>query len=162
MLKLHELRPAPGSHKRKKRVGRGTAGKGGKTAGRGTKGQKARDQVPAGFEGGQIPLLQRIPKLKGFRNPFKVAYSPVNLRDLGRLEVAEIGPEILEERGLVKRGHLVKVLGDGRLEKPVTVRAHAFSVSARSAIEAAGGRAIQLEAPFKVRPPFRGSATSAR
>src|SRR5690348_3567195 len=112
-MKVHELQPAPGSNRRPKRVGRGVAGKGGKTAGRGTKGQKARDTVPIGFEGGQMPLQRRIPKLRGFNNPFRVEYQAINLDVLEASGLDEITPEALAARGLVHKGALVKVLGRG-------------------------------------------------
>ncbi len=114
-MKLHDLKSPEGSTHRKKIVGRGIAGKGGKTAGRGTKGQKARRQIPAGFEGGQLPLLQRIPKLKGFTNPFRVEYTPVNLDALVTLGVTEINPDVLVARGLARKKDLVKILGRGEL-----------------------------------------------
>lgn len=156
-MKLHELKPAEGSTHRKKIVGRGIAGKGGKTAGRGTKGQKARRQIPAGFEGGQLPLMQRIPKLKGFTNPFRVSYTPVNLDALARLGVAEVTLETIVTNGLAKKGQLVKVLGRGELSGALKVSAHAFSQSARSAIESAGGSVTELDKPFAVRPPAAGN-----
>ena len=106
-MKLHDLTSPPGSTHRKKIVGRGIGGKGGKTAGRGTKGQKARRQIPAGFEGGQLPLLQRIPKLKGFTNPFRVEYTPVNLDALSALGVSDVTFEVLVDRGLVRKKDLV-------------------------------------------------------
>ena len=146
MLKLHDLRPAPGAHKEKTRVGRGEGSKG-KTAGRGTKGTKARYQVPIGFEGGQMPLHRRLPKLKGFSNaPFKTTYQVVNV---GRLEQlypsgGEVTPENLAEGGAVRRGELVKVLGKGELTVALRVSAHAVSESARQKIEAAGGAVTLL------------------
>jgi large subunit ribosomal protein L15 len=156
-MKLHELRPPQGSTKRKRVVGRGVAGKGGKTAGRGTKGQKARRQIPAQFEGGQLPLIQRIPKLKGFTNPFRVEYTPVNLDALAVLGLAEVNPDVLVAHGLAQKGDLVKVLGRGTLGAPIAVSAHAASASARAAIEAAGGTLTLLEMPFSVRPPAAGN-----
>src|ERR1700710_2177740 len=121
-LKVHHLRPAPGSHTAKTRVGRGEASKG-KTAGRGTKGTKARYQVSAGFEGGQMPLHMRLPKLKGFRNRFRVEYQVVNVGDLGRLfpDGGEVGPDELAAAGGVRRNRLVKVLGEGELSVALTV-----------------------------------------
>ena len=151
-MKLHDLKSPEGSTHRKKIVGRGIAGKGGKTAGRGTKGQKARRQIPAGFEGGQLPLMQRIPKLKGFTNPFRVEYTPVNLDALANLGIAEINPDILVGHGLARKKDLVKVLGRGELKSALNVSAHAFSESAKSAIEGAGGTTIILDLPFSVRP----------
>jgi len=156
-MKLHDLNSPEGSTHRKKIVGRGIAGKGGKTAGRGTKGQKARRQIPAGFEGGQLPLMQRVPKLKGFTNPFRVEYTPVNIDALANLGVAEITLDVLVARGLVRKNDLVKVLGRGELSSALTVSAHAFSASAKSAIEAAGGSVTELPKPFAVRPAAAGN-----
>lgn len=156
-MKLHELRPPQGSTKRKRVVGRGVAGKGGKTAGRGTKGQKARRQIPAQFEGGQLPLIQRIPKLKGFTNPFRVEYTPVNLDALAVLGLAEVNPDVLVAHGLAQKGDLVKVLGRGTLTSAVNLSVHAASASARAAVEAAGGTVTLLELPFSVRPPAAGN-----
>jgi large subunit ribosomal protein L15 len=141
MLKLHDLRPAPGAHREKTRVGRGEGSKG-KTAGRGTKGTKARSQVPAGFEGGQMPLHRRVPKLKGFSNaPFKTTYQVVNVGRLAELYPSggDVTPENLAANGAVRRGELVKVLGTGELSVALRVSAHAVSQSARQKIEAAGG-----------------------
>src|SRR6185436_12292698 len=129
-MRVHDLKPAAGSKKAKIRVGRGTAGRRGKTAGRGTKGQGARDTIKPGFEGGQLPLAQRIPKLKGFKNPFRVEYAVVNLDELQEFEGAEVSPETLRAKGLVHKHGLVKVLGRGELSRAVTVKAHAFSRSA--------------------------------
>ncbi len=139
-LKLHHLRPAPGAKKAKTRLGRGEASKG-KTSGRGTKGTKARGQVPAAFEGGQMPIHMRLPKLKGFKNPFKVEFQVVNLDRIGLLfpEGGDVTVEELVTRGAVRKGQPVKVLGEGALSTPVTVSAHAFSASAKEKIEAAGG-----------------------
>ncbi len=139
-LKLHHLRPAPGAKKAKTRVGRGEGSKG-KTAGRGTKGTKARGQVPVAFEGGQMPLHMRLPKLKGFKNPFKVEFQVVNLDRIGLLfpEGGDVTVDQLVARGAVRKGQPVKVLGEGSISTPVTVSAHAFSASAREKIEAAGG-----------------------
>ena len=156
-MKLHDLKSPEGSTHRRKIVGRGIAGKGGKTAGRGTKGQKARRQIPAGFEGGQLPLLQRIPKLKGFTNPFRVEYTPVNLDALSALGVTDVTPEVLVERGLARRKDLVKVLGRGTASAKLHVSAHRFSASAKAAIEAAGGTTTELPLPFAVRPPAAGN-----
>lgn len=156
-MKLHDLTSPEGSTHRKKAVGRGIAGKGGKTAGRGTKGQKARRQIPAGFEGGQLPLMQRIPKLKGFTNPFRVAYTPVNLDALAALGVSEINPDVLVAKGLARKKDLVKVLGRGELASALHVSAHGFSASAKSAIEAAGGTVTVLDLPFAVRPAASGN-----
>jgi large subunit ribosomal protein L15 len=156
-MKLHDLQPPKGSTHRKKIVGRGIAGKGGKTAGRGTKGQKARRQIPAGFEGGQLPLLQRIPKLKGFTNPFRVEYTPVNLDALAQLGLSDVNPDVLVAHGLARKGDLVKVLGRGAVASAINVSAHAFSASAKAALEAAGGTTTELDKPFSVRPPASGN-----
>ena len=144
-LKLHHLRPAPGAKTARTRVGRGEGSKG-KTAGRGTKGTKARYQVPAGFEGGQMPLHMRLPKLKGFKNPFKVEFQAVNLDKISALfpEGGAVTVEDLVAKGAVRSGHPVKVLGQGDISVAVQVSAHAFSASAKSKIEAAGGSAAVL------------------
>jgi large subunit ribosomal protein L15 len=144
-LRPHHLRPAPGAHKSKVRKGRGEASKG-KTAGRGTKGTKARGSVPAGFEGGQMPLIRRVPKLKGFKNPFRVEYQVVNLARLTELypEGGEVTPEDLAARGAVRSGRLVKILGTGDISVTVQVKAHAFSASAKEKITGAGGTAEEL------------------
>ena len=145
VLKVHHLRPAPGSHKAKTRVGRGEASKG-KTAGRGTKGTKARYQVPERFEGGQMPLHMRLPKLKGFTNRFRVEYQVVNLEWLATHypKGGAVTPEDLVTKGAVRKGELVKVLGDGEIGVKLQVSAHRFSASAREKIEAAGGTATAL------------------
>ncbi len=162
-MKVHDLHPAPGSTTGRRRVGRGIAGKGGKTAGRGTKGQGARDNVKPGFEGGQLPLTQRIPKLKGFKNPFRVEYNVINLDVLEEFEGDVVTPETLRDRGLVHKHGLVKVLGRGSLTRRLDVSAHAFSASARTAIEAAGGRVSVLPPPFgHGRPPAKGNALTNR
>lgn len=139
-LKVHHLRPAPGAHKAKTRVGRGEGSKG-KTAGRGTKGTKARGQVSAAFEGGQMPLHMRVPKLKGFKNPFRTEYQVVNVERLAALfpDGGEVDPDVLAARGAVRRGQPVKILGDGEISVALQVRAHAVSASAREKITAAGG-----------------------
>lgn len=144
-LQVHHLRPAPGAHTKKTRVGRGEASKG-KTAGRGTKGSGARKNVPAYFEGGQMPLHRRIPKLKGFTNPFKVEYQVVNVTRLAQLfpEGGAIGIEDLVAKGAVRPGQLVKVLGDGEIAVKVEISAHAFSASAKAKIEQAGGTIHEL------------------
>ena len=141
-LKLHHLRPAPGAKTAKTRVGRGEGSKG-KTAGRGTKGTKARYQVPASFEGGQLPLHMRLPKLKGFKNPFRVEFQIVNVARLGELfpEGGTVSIEDLVAKGAVRKGEPVKVLGQGDLSVAVQVSANAFSGSAKEKIEAAGGTA---------------------
>ncbi|MCW2853047.1 MAG: ribosomal protein [Nocardioides sp.] len=141
-LKLHHLRPAPGAKKAKTRVGRGEGSKG-KTSGRGTKGTKARYQVPAAFEGGQMPLHMRLPKLKGFKNPFKVEFQVVNLDRINELfpEGGTVTVDQLVDRGAVRKGQPVKVLGQGDISVTVQVSANAFSSSAKDKIEAAGGTA---------------------
>ena len=145
-LKIHHLRPAPGAKKAKTRVGRGEAGKRGKTAGRGTKGTKARYQVPSAFEGGQMPLHMRLPKLKGFTNRFRTEYQVVNLDRISQLfpQGGAIGVDELVAAGAVRDNKLVKVLGDGDLTVAVQVTAHAFSSSAKEKIAAAGGSVTQL------------------
>lgn len=145
-MKLHHLRPAKGSKKRKIRVGRGEAGRRGKTAGRGTKGLKARSKVRQGFEGGQTPLQRRIPKLKGFKNPNRVEYTVINVERLSDFAAGTtITPAGLREAGLVKQRGRVKVLGQGDLDVALTVRAHAFSVGAADKITAAGGSIDLIE-----------------
>jgi len=162
-MKLHDLRPAPGATRPKRRVGRGIAGKGGKTAGRGTKGTGARDTVKPGFEGGQLQLAQRVPKLKGFHNPFRISYAVVNLDTLETLAGDEVSPETLHAAGRVRKGALVKVLGRGELHRALQVRVHAVSASARGAVEAAGGTVEILPPPFgHGRPPARGNALTNR
>ncbi len=162
-MKLHDLAPPVGSTKAKRRVGRGIGGKGGKTAGRGTKGQKARNTVPTGFEGGQLPLMQRIPKLRGFANPFRVEYTPVNLGALEALGAAEVTPQTLVEAGLVRPKALVKILGQGSLSRSVKVSAHAFSKTAEAAIIAAGGSVERVPLPYAHgRPPASGNALMNR
>jgi large subunit ribosomal protein L15 len=141
-LKLHHLRPAPGAKTAKTRVGRGEGSKG-KTAGRGTKGSKARNQIPASFEGGQMPIHMRLPKLKGFKNPFRVEFQVVNLDRITELfpEGGTITVEDLVAKGAVRKGEPVKVLGSGEIDMAVQVSAQAFSASAKTKIEAAGGSA---------------------
>jgi large subunit ribosomal protein L15 len=166
MRKLHNLAPASGSRRPKRRVGRGIAGKGGKTAGRGMKGALARDTVPAGFEGGQLPLMQRVPKLRGFTNPFRIEYTPVNLDVLEELAAGgatEVDPDRLVDAGVARKGALVKILGRGELSRSVRVRAHAFSGSAESAITSAGGSVERVPLPYASgRPPARGNALTNR
>jgi large subunit ribosomal protein L15 len=144
-IKLHDLRPAPGSKTKRTRVGRGEGSKG-KTAGRGTKGTKARKNVPATFEGGQMPIHMRLPKLKGFRNRFRTEYDVVNVGDLNRLfpDGGEVGLEELVAKGAVRKNTLVKVLGDGKLAAKLEITAHKFSGSAREKITAAGGSATEV------------------
>lgn len=162
-IKIHDLAPVPGSNRRKKRMARGIGGRGGKTAGRGTKGQKARSKVPASFEGGQMPLHMRIPKLKGFNNPFRVEYHGINLDVIEASELDEISPATLQGKGLAHKGALVKVLGRGELTRAVTVKAHAFSKSAEAAIVAAGGTVEVLPKPWgDRRPPVQGNQFANR
>jgi large subunit ribosomal protein L15 len=144
-LKVHHLRPAPGAHTRKTRVGRGDGSKG-KSAGRGTKGTKARSRVPDRFEGGQMPLHMRLPKLKGFKNPFRVEYQIVNLDKLSALypEGGEVTVADLVTKGAVRKGRPVKVLGSGEISVTVNVNVHAFSDSARRKIAGAGGTATTI------------------
>ncbi len=144
-IKLHDLKPAPGSKTKRTRVGRGDGSKG-KTAGRGTKGTGARKQVPVRFEGGQMPLHMRLPKLKGFRNRFRTEYEVVNVGDIARLfpKGGAIGVDDLVAKGAVRKNALVKVLGDGKLTVKVDLSAHKFSGSAREKITAAGGSVTEL------------------
>jgi large subunit ribosomal protein L15 len=147
-MKLHDLQPAPGSKKRRMRKGRGIAAGKGKTAGRGYNGQNSRSGGGARpyFEGGQLPLVRRLPHKRGFRNRSRVEYVPVNVGQLSRVE-GEITPESLAEAGIIKKASLlVAVLGDGELDRAITVRAHRFSSSAKAKIEAAGGVAHLLDA----------------
>jgi large subunit ribosomal protein L15 len=145
-LKVHHLRPAPGAKNAKTRVGRGEASKG-KTAGRGTKGTKARYQVPASFEGGQMPMHMRLPKLKGFKNNNKVEFQVVNVAQLAALlpEGGTVGVGELVAAGLVRKNQPVKVLGNGDISVKVSVSAHAFSETAKNKIAAAGGSATELD-----------------
>jgi large subunit ribosomal protein L15 len=162
-MKVHDLKPPEGSRKRAQRVGRGIGGRRGKTAGRGHKGQKARSKVRVGFEGGQMPLIQRVPKLRGFRNPFRVEYQAINLDTIDESGLDEVTPESLHELGLVSKGSFVKVLGRGEISRAVTVKVHAFSKSAEAAISAAGGSTETVELPFgDRRPPASGNALSNR
>jgi large subunit ribosomal protein L15 len=151
-MKLHDLRPAKGSKRQSKRVGRGDSSGSGKTAGRGMKGQKARSggNIPPYFEGGQLPLVRRLPRIRGFTNIFKTEFSTVNLDRLNERfrKGEEVTPATLTEVGLIKSSEeLVKVLGRGELEKPLIVKAHGFSQSARTKIEAAGGSVEELALP---------------
>ena len=163
-MKLHDLKPDPGAKRARRRVGRGIGGKGGKTAGRGSKGQGARNTVSPRFEGGQTPLHRRTPKSKGFTNPFRVEYHVVNLDTLEMFDSgAEVTPDTLRAQGLVAKRGLVKVLGRGELTKSLTVRAHGFSESAVRAIEGAGGSTQVIPAPWgDRRPPARGNALTNR
>lgn len=141
VLKIHDLYPAPGSKKAAHRVGRGEGGKGGKTAGRGTKGTKARNTVRKGFEGGQMPMHMRLPKLRGFKNPARIEYQVVNLSTLSELfpEGGDVTVEALVSKGAVRANKLVKVLGNGDITVKVNVTVDAWSNSAKEKIEAAGG-----------------------
>jgi large subunit ribosomal protein L15 len=145
-LKVHHLRPAPGAKTAKTRVGRGEGGKRGKTAGRGTKGTKARYQVPESFEGGQMPMHMKLPKLRGFKNPFRKEYQVVNLDRISLLfpQGGDVTIEDLVAKGAVRDGELVKVLGTGEITVKVAVTAHRFSVTAKDKIEAAGGSATTV------------------
>jgi len=145
-MKLHHLKPAPGSRRDPIRVGRGEAGRRGKTAGRGTKGSKARKNMPRWFEGGQMPLYRRLPKLRGFKRPEKESFAVINVERLNEFrQGSTVGPDELRARGLVKKRGRVKVLGEGELSKGLTVRAHAFSVGAVERIQAAGGTVEVIE-----------------
>jgi large subunit ribosomal protein L15 len=165
-MKVHDLKPAPGSNPKKQRVARGTGGRRGKTAGTGTKGQGTREKgkIPPKFEGGQTPLTRRTPKLKGFKNPFRIEYTVINLDGLEDFPAgSEVTPESLRAKGLVHKHGLVKVLGRGELTRSVRVRAHAFSASAEQAITAAGGTVEVLPKPFgHGRPPAKGNALTNR
>ncbi|MDC2967167.1 50S ribosomal protein L15 [Acidimicrobiaceae bacterium] len=145
-IKFHHLKPTPGSTKSKIRKGRGEAGKRGKTAGRGTKGTGARKTVPAYFEGGQIPLYRRIPKLKGLKNTPKMSYVVVNVSDLQDKNLkGDIDPEILQKNGLTRKKGFVKILGNGEITNSVNIKAHAVSESAKKKIEDAGGTVEVIE-----------------
>jgi len=165
-IKVHDLKPAEGSTKNAKRKGRGIGGKGGKTAGRGTKGQhsRGRGKVPAWFEGGQMPLQKLTPKLRGFTNPFRVEYQAINLDTIADSGLSEVTPESLLSKGLVSKNALIKVLGRGELSSAVTVKAHAFSKSAEEAIGAAGGSIEVLPKPWgdSPRPPAKGNQHTNR
>lgn len=145
-MKLHHLRPAEGSKKRKVRVGRGEGGRRGKTAGRGTKGLKARSKVRRGFEGGQMPLQRRMPKLRGFRNPNRVEYTVINVERLNDFDAGTtVTADDLRAKGLVKHRGKVKVLGEGDIDRALTIKAHAFSLGAVEKIKAAGGSVEVIE-----------------
>ncbi len=162
-MRVDDLKPAPGSTRARRRVGRGIGGHGGKTAGRGTKGQKARNTVPRGFEGGQMPLKQRVPKLKGFNNPFRIEYQGINLDVIDASGLDDVTPESLHAQGLTHKGALIKVLGRGEITRKVTVQAHAFSRSAEQAITAAGGTVSVLPLPYvSGRPPAKGNQFTNR
>jgi large subunit ribosomal protein L15 len=164
-MRVDQLAPSPGSTKPKRRVGRGIGGKGGKTAGSGTKGQQSRGRgkVARGFEGGQMPLKQRVPKLKGFNNPFRVEYSPVNLDQLEACGESTVDPDVLVAKGLVRKGVFVKILARGEITSKVDVSAHGVSKAAEAAITAAGGSVTVLPLPFKQgRPPVKGNQFTNR
>jgi large subunit ribosomal protein L15 len=162
-MRVDQIAQKHGAKKSRKRVGRGIGGKGGKTAGRGTKGQYARNTVARGFEGGQMPLKQRVPKLKGFNNPFRVEYQAINVDTLDALGTTEITAQLLVEKGLIRKGNLVKVLGRGKVKKALSLSVHAVSKSAEEAITAVGGKINILPKPFRgVRPPARGSQFTNR
>ena len=164
-MRVDHLAPMPGSNKAKRRVGRGIGGKGGKTAGAGTKGQQSRGRgkVARGFEGGQMPLKQRVPKLKGFNNPFRVEYSPVNLDQLAACGESTVDSDVLVAKGLVRKGDFVKVLARGEITSKVDVTAHGVSKAAEAAITAAGGSVTLLPLPFKQgRPPVKGNQFTNR
>ena len=168
-IKVHDLKPPEGSTTRGKRKGRGIGGKGGKTAGRGTKGQhsRGRGKVRVGFEGGQNPLHMRIPKLKGFTNPFRVEYTAVNLDTLGDLDESTVTPEVLVQHGIVRKDAFVKILGRGDVTGKLDVHAHAVSKAAEAAITAAGGSVTLITLPFKEegkagRPAAKGNQFTNR
>src|SRR4051812_21038173 len=162
-MKVHDLKPAAGATSKGIRVGRGTGGRRGKTAGRGTKGQGSRGAMKQNFEGGQMPLHMRIPKLRGFNNPFRVEYQAINLDVIEASGLDEISPDALHRSGLVHKGALVKVLGRGELTRPVRVTAHRFSRSAEASITAQGGTVETLPLPFGGgRPPARGNQHTNR
>ena len=162
-MKIHDLQPPEGSNRGSKRVARGIGGKGGKTAGRGSKGQRARNTVRVGFEGGQNPLHLRLPKLRGFNNPFRVEYQAVNLDTIAETGMKEVSPSSLHEKGLVRKNSLVKILGRGEISTKIDVSAHAFSKSAEESITAAGGTVTVLPKPWgEGRPPAKGNALTNR
>jgi large subunit ribosomal protein L15 len=170
-MQVHELAPSPGAKKNAKRVGRGTGGKGGKTAGRGSKGQRARNTVARGFEGGQTPLKQRVPKLKGFNNPFRVEYQAVNLHTLADLVettgATTVDPDVLVAHGLAHKGAFVKVLARGEISTKVDLHVHAISSAADAAITAAGGTVTLIPLPFREegkagRPAAKGNQFANR
>src|SRR3954452_477167 len=164
-MRVDQLAPSPGSTKSKKRVGRGIGGKGGKTAGSGTKGQQSRGRgkVARGFEGGQMPLKQRVPKLKGFNNPFRVEYSPVNLDQLEACGESTVDPDVLVAKGLVRKGTFVKILGRGEISSKVDVSAHGVPSAAGPALGPAGGR-VTVCPPRHTRgpPPVKGNQFTNR
>jgi large subunit ribosomal protein L15 len=166
-MRIDDLAPAPGSKKDARRVGRGTGGRRGKTAGRGTKGQRARNTVARGFEGGQMPLKQRVPKLRGFTNPFRVEYTAVNLDTLEALGASKVTPEVLVEHGIVRKDVFVKILARGEVSSKIDVHAHAVSKAAEAAITGAGGSVTLITLPFKEegkagRPAAKGNQFTNR
>jgi len=168
-MQVHDLASSPGARKNTKRVGRGIGGKGGKTAGRGTKGQRSRGRgkVARGFEGGQMPLKQRVPKLKGFTNPFRVEYSAVNLDTLNELGESTVTPQVLVAHGIVRKGAFVKVLARGEVTTKLEVHVHGASKAAEAAIVAAGGSVTLITLPFKEegragRPAAKGNQFTNR
>jgi large subunit ribosomal protein L15 len=168
-MQVHDLASSPGARKNPKRVGRGIGGKGGKTAGRGTKGQRSRGRgkVARGFEGGQMPLKQRVPKLKGFTNPFRVEYSAVNLDTLDQLGESTVTPDLLVAHGIVRKGAFVKVLARGEVTTKLEVHVHGVSKAAEAAIVAAGGSVTLITLPFKEegkagRPAAKGNQFTNR
>jgi len=163
-MQLHDLKPAAGAHRKARRIGRGTGSGRGKTSGRGQKGQNARSEgFRLGFEGGQMPLAQRLPKLPGFKNPFKKIYTVVNISKLKRFpDGSKVDAAALAEAGLVRVGLDVKVLGTGALDRKLTVVAHAFSSSARQAIEAKGGTVTVIGEPRKIGPRRLAAKTAKR
>jgi large subunit ribosomal protein L15 len=163
-MQLHDLKPAAGAHRKARRIGRGTGSGRGKTSGRGQKGQNARSEgFRLGFEGGQMPLSQRLPKLPGFKNPFKKIYSVVNISKLSRFpDGSKVDAASLAEAGLVRVGLDVKVLGTGSIDRKLTVVAHAFSNSAREAIEARGGTVTVIGEPRKIGPRRLAAKTAKR
>jgi len=163
-MQLHDLKPAAGAHRKSRRIGRGTGSGRGKTSGRGQKGQNARSEgFRLGFEGGQMPLSQRLPKLPGFKNPFKKTYTVVNLSKLSRFaDGTTVDAAALIEAGLARPGDEVKVLGTGALKRKLTVEAYSFSLSAREAIEARGGSVKVLGEPRKIGPRRTAAKTAKR
>jgi large subunit ribosomal protein L15 len=163
-MQLHDLKPAAGAHRKSRRVGRGTGSGRGKTSGRGQKGQNARSEgFRLGFEGGQMPLSQRLPKLPGFKNPFHKTYAVVNLSKLSRFaDGTTVDAALLAESGLARPGEEIKILGTGDLKRKLTVEAHSFSLSAREAIEARGGSVKVLGEPRKIGPRRTAAKTAKR
>jgi large subunit ribosomal protein L15 len=163
-MQLHDLKPAAGAHRKSRRIGRGTGSGRGKTSGRGQKGQNARSEgFRLGFEGGQMPLSQRLPKLPGFKNPFKKVYAVVNISKLSRFDDgAKVDAAALVEAGLARSGEEVRILGTGDLRRKLTVEAHSFSLSARAAIEAKGGSVTVLGEPRKIGPRRTAAKTAKR